>query len=570
MESTGMLDRFFLWLAGAGSEGMDKCPEWERRRYMALGATVLVPFLFALMAAAYAISTVTNNLMVIAGVSICWASIILTIDRALLTSYRPFQGVSRTIAQFVLRFFVAGLIGLTIAHPMTLLLFKDTIRTVIEENRSADMEKVRANGDRIKAGIEKKISTLDGQVLELREKIKDTYAADFISAAAEGKPALASISDQLSPEEKKEMEKRLAEARGPLEARRQMITSEMNSLQPKYDKLAGELDFWQKEFEREINGQRSGIVGKGPRAKSIEADQILWRRKEADRLSRSLDVLTTERNQVTAQIEATERSVLEAIENERRIAVDQRRAEQEELEALHQQVLQDQAGLFAEQQTTVRESYQFQIDGLLEEIGRLRGELAAVESQQLEELKKVREDSRWDILTQTLALHTVFEFKDGRGQFALTAYIILTVLFVVVDTIPLVVKFFSKPGPYDSLVNRDEIQFDQERLAFSQVAVDYFRDENRAQMASIARDLNLDPAMMDQFKRNHASKDYLQVMLNLERAFQDTLQRERQAIGEANPDEAARRLAVLDEMAERFYSAMRDGIQGYFRPEGSA
>ena len=52
------------------------------------------------------------------------------------------------------------------------------------------------------------------------------------------------------------------------------------------------------------------------------------------------------------------------------------------------------------------------------------------------------------------------------GTFALVAYLVLTMLFMLVDTIPLIVKFFSKPGPYDTLLDREEVKFDGERKAF--------------------------------------------------------------------------------------------------------
>jgi hypothetical protein len=47
-------------------------------------------------------------------------------------------------------------------------------------------------------------------------------------------------------------------------------------------------------------------------------------------------------------------------------------------------------------------------------------------------------------LTQTLALHHLFKEGAEGGRFAFYTYIILTALFMLVDTIPLVVKFFTK------------------------------------------------------------------------------------------------------------------------------
>jgi len=36
----------FFWLSGAGTETLEQCPNWEQRKYVAFGATVLVPCAF--------------------------------------------------------------------------------------------------------------------------------------------------------------------------------------------------------------------------------------------------------------------------------------------------------------------------------------------------------------------------------------------------------------------------------------------------------------------------------------------------------------------------------------------
>lgn len=111
------IKRLFFWLSGAGTETLEQCPNWEQRKYVAFGCTVLVPCAFAFIACAYALSTLTDNNYVIFSVAAVWAFIILTIDRALLASYRPFMSPFRKLGQFGLRFLVAMLMGITIAHP---------------------------------------------------------------------------------------------------------------------------------------------------------------------------------------------------------------------------------------------------------------------------------------------------------------------------------------------------------------------------------------------------------------------------------------------------------------------
>ena len=43
MNRPGTIKRIFFWLSGAGTETLEDCPNWEQRKYVAFGATVLVP-----------------------------------------------------------------------------------------------------------------------------------------------------------------------------------------------------------------------------------------------------------------------------------------------------------------------------------------------------------------------------------------------------------------------------------------------------------------------------------------------------------------------------------------------
>ena len=131
----GPIKQLFFWLSGAGADTLEQCPGWEQRKYVAFGATVLVPTVFAFIACAYALSTLTDNWNIIIPVALAWGLIIMTIDRALLSIYRSYQRFHRKVSQFFLRIVVAVLMGITISHPLTLLLFNDTISAVIVEER---------------------------------------------------------------------------------------------------------------------------------------------------------------------------------------------------------------------------------------------------------------------------------------------------------------------------------------------------------------------------------------------------------------------------------------------------
>lgn len=552
------LERVFFWLSGASGENLDACPAWERRKYVAFGATVLVPCTFAAIACAYALSTLTADWRVIAPVSLVWAFIILTVDRALLATYRAYQNIVRKAAQFGLRLVVAALMGITISHPLTLLLFRDTITSAIEQDRQRDVEAARQEGARQKALVEARVKPLEEQIAAQREAWNASFSASFLDSS--GQPA----AQPLTPDEQKakaEREAKIAEATAPGQARLQALDAEMAKLSAEYQKIAAELNHWQTEFEREVNGQRSGIIGLGPRAKSIQEDQLTWRRAESARLSGLLDTLTRNRVSLVAEIKAAEDGVNAALDARAADEAAQRKAEEARLTALKQQVQQQQADQFVGQQNSIRETLKAQIDSLLAQLNTLHAETARLSADEQTRIAAIRAEPRQDILTQTLALHRLFEEGAEGGRFALIAYLVLSALFMLVDTIPLVVKFFSKPGPYDSLVDCDEVKFDRERLAFLKGFDRYMKQLVDSPFLHVTQNRPLERALIEGVDRSRAAKAFLEHLMELEQAFQEKLrvERERQAAGGVSAT-----AGMLEDMAQTFYADLRQRMEAYF------
>src|SRR5690606_18556003 len=117
---------------------------------------------------------------IIVPIALAWGLIIMTIDRALLSIYRSYQKLHRKISQFFLRIVVAGLMGVTISHPLTLLLFTDTITSVVEEDRQSEIEAVRVAANAEKATVETKVDELEGQIAEQRAHFEETFSAEFL------------------------------------------------------------------------------------------------------------------------------------------------------------------------------------------------------------------------------------------------------------------------------------------------------------------------------------------------------------------------------------------------------
>jgi hypothetical protein len=555
------IERVFFWLSAASSDNLDACPAWERRKYVAFGATVLVPSIFAIIACAYALSTLTDNWLIIAPVSLVWSFIILTVDRALLATYRAYQGFFRKAAQFSLRMVVAALMGITISHPLTLLLFKDTISSVVEKHRQGEIEAARETSKQQKVAVEARIVPLEAEIAKQRENWNATFSAKFLDE--NGKP----IEKPLSDDEKKakaEREAKIGEAVAPGKTRLETLDTEMAKLSADYQKIAEELNHWQTEFEREVNGQRSGIIGLGPRAKSIQEDQLTWRRAESARLSGVLDTMTKNRVALVAEIKAAEDGVNAALDARAAEEAALNKAEQARIAALKQKVQTEQADAFVGQQNAIRETLKTQIDTLLLQEKNMHEEITAITADETTRIAKINAEPRRDILTQTLALHELFESGAQGGMFALVAYLVLTMLFMLVDTIPLIVKFFSKPGPYDTMLDREEMGYEGERKAFLEGFSRQMKELGESKMLNLTRNKTLERALVTGVDGARSAKEFLVYLMDLEREFEE---KNRAARELAATSGVSRTADALEEMSRNFYADLRERMEKFFHDD---
>jgi len=549
--------RAFFWLSGAGTETLEQCPAWEQRKYVAFGATVLVPCAFAFIACAYALSTLTDNARVIYPVAAVWSFIILTIDRALLAGYRPYMSIFRKLSQFSLRVVVAILMGITIAHPLVLLLFRDTVSSVIEKDRAAEIEVVRTGFENEKEKIRAQVTTLEAALAEQRTKWNESFQAKFI--LQENEEASSAIPG-LTAGQQKELKAAIDEGTAPFRERLAVVEKQSAEFSPQYEKLQTELGFWQAEFERELNGQRSGMRGEGPRARSIRADQLEPRREESKRLGGLLEHLTAEKASLQTQAREAEAGAIALFEKKLAEIALANKTEAERVAGLKQRVENDQAEQFVTQQNALRLTIKQQIDTRLAELTRVQGELAGIATEETNRIDAMRAEPRRDILTQTLALHALFQAGNQGGQFAFYTYIVLTLLFMLVDTIPLIVKFFTKPGPYDTLVDRDEITFDTEHRAFRQSRVRYMDQLASGNLIAVTRNQRLENALVDGVEHTRAAREFLDSLTEMEKSFAEKMKLEEQSIGVAEMDKRA----ALEAIKKRFYDDLHHRMEIFF------
>jgi hypothetical protein len=338
------------------------------------------------------------------------------------------------------------------------------------------------------------------------------------------------------------------------------VQGQSDELSPTYAKLQTELGFWQTEYERELNGQRSGLVGEGPRARSIKADQLEPRRTESQRIGTLLEHLSAEKATLQTQIREAEKNSIATFDTRLAEIESANRAEADRVATLKRQVEEDQAEAFVTQQNALRATIKQQIDSLLAELEGSQTELAAVGVEERARITNLQNEPRRDVLTQTLALHKLFENGAEGGKFAFYTYIILTALFMLVDTIPLVVKFFTKPGPYDRLLDRDEVSYETEHEAFNQSRQRYMDRLAGGNLIAITRNKQLEHALVDGVEHSRAAREFLDSLIAMERSFAEQLRIEQEASVNAGPEKAA----ALEDMKQRFYQDLHQRMEVFF------
>ena len=135
MLSVNRLEIFFIWLSGVSPKILATCPESEQKKHAALGGTVLIPALLAIVTASFLLYTLNFSVYVIVPVALIWSCMILLMDRALLATYRKGFSFWGKLGQFSIRFAIALLIAVTVAHPVVLLLFSERIDAAYNEGR---------------------------------------------------------------------------------------------------------------------------------------------------------------------------------------------------------------------------------------------------------------------------------------------------------------------------------------------------------------------------------------------------------------------------------------------------
>lgn len=280
---TNKLELIFIWLSGASPKILATCPESEQKKHAALGGAVLIPALLAIVTASFLLHTLNFSLYAIVPVSLLWSCLILLMDRALLATYRKGFSFLGKLGQFSLRFSIALLIAVTVAHPVVLLLFSERIDAAYNEGRIKTERNTLAMQCDLK-NPQSDIRLLDAKITDLRSELKNIN--QFFE------PPVCSNNTPPSPADAPDLEK---------------LTGELDNLKAKQQQADQEVLLFIENAEKEKQGiGNNGFTGVRGCKKDSQCKRWLIkasdRKDDSIRLGKAIVALEGQINQFNEKI----------------------------------------------------------------------------------------------------------------------------------------------------------------------------------------------------------------------------------------------------------------------------
>jgi len=210
------------WCAGAIPSVLRRVPTaWNK--YAGIGFSVLATSLVAAFSAGYAMNSVTGSIWLPCLFALVWGSLILNIDRfivsTLILAERPAiepPVVATRFVRVVPRLILAVLIALTIAKPLELALFRDDIQQQIREDHAVPLADLRRNLSLQQAELSRLNERLQFQNAQLT-RLSEALIAEVSGAERTGRPGEGPVYRRLEQERQEalairvELEKQLTE-----------------------------------------------------------------------------------------------------------------------------------------------------------------------------------------------------------------------------------------------------------------------------------------------------------------------------------------------------------------------
>ncbi|MEA3207949.1 MAG: hypothetical protein QOE70_1006 [Chthoniobacter sp.] len=476
------------WLAGARWETLRECHPTERERVAVIGSTVLIPTTMAFLGMLFYSKSrfASPPWLACVGIALAWSFVILNTDRILLATYRPFQPWYRKFLQVIFRFALAAVVSVAIAFPFCLDQFRPAVRhryqTEYQQLLGALREEESSVRKQLVAGYRQQREAFDAQLPPLQNAITnpEVYAdqkieeerkrvtePDFVAPASGAtRQVLAQIEaaketlakTNASFEERQDLHRRLVEAT----ARESL--GQPNEFYPELKKAGDgprvkDLQLRDKATVAEIRRLEGTVAAQSEAL--VALDKTLAAARLIDR-NTALDGITARREAYVAEAAEKER-----VRKER---LDRLTADIAQLDTDHADARKLHAARYLPRIALYERKMEGVLDPMEETIGLYK--VIFLIGPDADEIEKREFQYRW--------MAGLFPFL-----------VIFGTLFTL-DLVPILAKIFSRPGPYDVLVEEMEFIALENLRAFRSEYARQFRPpsaaDNEPGYASVAFD----------------------------------------------------------------------------------
>ena len=490
--------RPLYWLSGARWETLRYCPATERERIAVLGSTVLIPTIMSFLGMMfYAKSRFAEPpWLAVLGIALAWSFVIMNTDRILLATYRPFQPWWRKLLQVMFRFALAGVVSVAIAFPFCL----DQYRSAITHRYQTELQGKLNNLREEEAAKRKELAVALQKIRDdeaaSRKQLTDDFAKkrDVLMAQL---PELqkAIINTETYADERMEAERKragepdfVAPASGATRAVIAQIEAQKETLAKTKTEIENRQDLHRRLVEaiaREALGQPNEFypevkkAGEGPRLKDMQARDrgvvTEIRRLESSNAAQTAALIASDRQLAAARL-TDKNAYLDALGDKRAAFVE----EGKEKERIRKQRLDK-----VTTEITALETDQPRL------LTRLADQTAALEVEQASAVKRTDEkyvphiarlerkmNGVLDPMEETIGLYRVIFLpapdadetergEQGKKWIAgMFQFLVIFGTLFVLDLVPIMAKIFSRPGPYDVLVEHPEFVANENLRAF--------------------------------------------------------------------------------------------------------
>ena len=171
-----IIKKLLLKLSGVNQTTLNQCPDHQPEVYLRLGSMVLLTAIFGGLSGGYTFWTITQNLFLAVALGGLWSAVIMTVDRFFITTMTQ-QGIIRKTFAAIPRVGLAVLIGIVVATPLTLSIFRGEILERMSNDLTKNKDEISAKYKTISTSLNKELDNILSKQKEDSETVRGEFAS---------------------------------------------------------------------------------------------------------------------------------------------------------------------------------------------------------------------------------------------------------------------------------------------------------------------------------------------------------------------------------------------------------